>query len=106
MPPLRPGPGLTGQIAACQAASLLTVGEEGGEPWFFVHRWTATELAGRAAREPSSRLAEAHRQAAAYWRWRYRVWPQDQAADVHDLLEARHHLLQAGDTEDAGKVTE
>jgi tetratricopeptide (TPR) repeat protein len=26
--------------------------------------------------------------------------------DLHDLLEARHHLLQAGDTEDAGQVTE
>ena len=35
-----------------------------------------------------------------------RVWPQDRAADVHDLLEARYHLLQAGDTEDAGQVTE
>ena len=34
------------------------------------------------------------------------MWPQDTAADVHDLLEARHHLLQAGDTEDAGQVTE
>ena len=66
-----------------------------------MHRWTATELAGRAAREPGQRLAGAHRQAAAYWRWRVRVWPQDQAADVHDLLEARHHLLQAGDIEDA-----
>ena len=54
--------------------------------------------AGRAGRPrcPARRLAEAHRQAAAYWRWRVRVWPQDPAADVHDLLEARHHLLQAG----------
>ena len=102
MPPFRPAPGLPEQIAACQAASLLTVSDDGGEPRFFVHRWTATELAGRAAREPGPRLAEAHRQAAGYWRWRVRVWPQDQAADVHDLLEARHHLLQAGDTEDAG----
>ena len=105
-PPFRPPPGLDGQVAACQAASLLTVTGEGGEPRFFVHRWTATELAGRAAREPGQRLAGAHRQAAAYWRWRVRVWPQDQAADVHDLLEARHHLLQAGDTEAAAQVTE
>ena len=105
-PPFRPVPDLQGQIAACQAASLLTVSGDGVEPWFFVHRWTATELAGRAAREPGQRLAEAHRQAAAYWRWRVQVWPQDQAADVHDLLEARHHLVQAGDTEDAAEVTE
>ena len=46
------------------------------------------------------------RQTAAYWRWRAQVWPQDPAADVHDLLEARHHLLQAGDSEDADQVTE
>jgi tetratricopeptide (TPR) repeat protein len=72
----------------------------------FVHRWTATELAGRAAREPGQPLAKVHRQAARYWWWRVRVWPQDRAADVHDLLEARHHLLQAGNTEDAGQVTE
>ena len=106
VPPFRPVPGLPGQIAACQAASLLTISEAGQQPWFFVHRWTATELAGRAAREPGQRLAEAHRQAAGYWQWRVRVWPQDQAADVHDLLEARHHLVQAGDTEAAGQVTE
>ena len=106
VPPFRPGTGLPEQIAACQATSLLTVGNDGGEPRFFVHRWTATELAGRAAREPSSQAAEAHRQAAAYWQWRNRVWPQDRAADVHDLLEVRYHLLQAGDTEDAGQVTE
>lgn len=105
-PPFRPVSGLDGQIAACQAASLLTVSDDGGEPRYFAHRWTATELAGRAARQPGSRLAEAHRQAAAYWRWRVRVWPQDEAADVHDLLEARHYLLQAGDTEDAAQVSE
>ena len=105
-PPFRPVPSVQEQIDACQLASLLTVSGEGGQPRFFVHRWTATELAGRAAREPGSRLAEAHRQAAGYWRWRYQVWPQDRAADVHDRLEARHHLLQAGDTEAAGRVTE
>ena len=106
VPPFRPGPGLPGQIAACQAASLLAVSDEDGESRFFVHRWTATELAGRAAREPGSRLADAHRQAAGHWQWRARVWPQDRVADVHDLLEARHHLLQAGDIEDADQVTE
>ena len=106
VPPYRAVPGLPEQIAACQAASLLTVSGDGEEPWFFVHRWTATELATRAARQPGRRLAGAHRQAAAYWLWRVKVWPQDKAADVHDLLEARHHLLQAGDIEEAGLVTE
>jgi hypothetical protein len=103
VPPFRPSPGLPDQLAACQAASLLTISGEGDEPRFFVHRWTATELAGRATGEPAQRLAGAHRQAAAYWRWRVRVWPQDQAADLHDLLEARYHLLQAGDIEDAAR---
>ena len=28
------------------------------------------------------------------------------AGDVHDLLEARYHLLQASDTDAAGQVTE
>ena len=103
-PPFRPPPGLDEQVAACQAASLLTISGDDGQPQFFVHRWTATELVGRAAREPGQRLTGAHRQAAAYWRWRVRVWPQDPAADVHDLLEARYHLLLAGDTEDAGTL--
>jgi tetratricopeptide (TPR) repeat protein len=106
VPPFRPVPGLPEQVAACRAADLLTAGDDGGERRFFVHRWTATELAGRAARPPSQRLAAAHRKAAAYWRWRVQVWPQDGAANVHDLLEARHHLLQAGDVEDADQVTD
>ena len=106
VPPFRPAPGLRQQLAACQTASLLTISEENGQPRFFVHRWTATELAARTAGEPGSVLAEAHRRAAGYWQWRVDAWPQDKAADVHDLLEARYHLLQAGDTEAAGQVTE
>ncbi len=51
-------------------------------------------------------MVDAHRRAAAYWSWRVQVWPQDMAADVHDLLEARHHLLAAGEVEEAGTVTE
>ena len=77
VPPYRAVPGLPVQVAACQAANLLTVSGEDQEPWFFVHRWTAAELAGRAAREPGQRLAGAHRQAAAYWQWRVRAWPQE-----------------------------
>ena len=106
VPPFRSVPSVQEQIAACQAASLLTVSGDREKPRFFVHRWTATELAGRAADEPSQHLAKTHLRAAGYWRWRVRVWPQDEAADVHDLLEARHHLLQAGDTEGAGQATE
>lgn len=38
-PLFKPLPGLTEQIAACQATSLLTVNDAGEEPQFFVHRW-------------------------------------------------------------------
>ena len=100
-PPIKPQPGLNEQIAACQAASLLTLNGDSEKARFFVHRWTATELARRDALKPSQSLANAHRQAAAYWRWRIETWPQNQAADVHDLLEGRHHLLQAGDQDEA-----
>jgi tetratricopeptide (TPR) repeat protein len=103
---LSQGSDLAGRVMACQAASLLTVSGTGPGQRVFVHRWTATELAARATAAGGPGLEQAHRQAAAYWRWRNQVWPQDKAADVHDLLEARHHLLAAGDTEDAGQVTE
>jgi tetratricopeptide (TPR) repeat protein len=102
-PPFRSPPGLQDQIMAAQAASLLTISADDGYIRLFVHRWTATELAARA---PGPGLAGPHRQAAAYWLWRVRVWPQPRTALVHDLLEARHHLLQAGDLEAAGQVTE
>ena len=104
-PAFRPVPGLQEQIAACQAASLLTVSGEEGESQFFVQRWTATELAERAARDGGWELTEAHGRASAYWQWRARVWPQDRVADVHDLLEARHHLLAAGDVDSANRVS-
>jgi hypothetical protein len=103
-PPFQPPPGLNEQIAACRAASLLTLSGDGGAVQVFVHRWTATELARRDALKPSQSLAKAHRQAAAYWRWRVEQWPQSEAADLRDLLEARHHLLEAGDTEDASHL--
>ena len=104
VPPFRPSDGLSDQIAACQAASLLTVSDEGQEPWFFVHRWTATELAERAADRPpgqgrTGRPPPTGCGGSGYGR-------KMQTADVHDLLEARHHLLQAGDTEAASQVTE
>jgi tetratricopeptide (TPR) repeat protein len=106
VPPLRPPPDLAERIGACQAASLLSINLTGREQRFFVHRWTATELAARTTATGGAALSQAHRQAAAYWQWRVRVWPQDRAADLHDLLEARHHLLTAGDTEEAGQATE
>ena len=61
-PLLQPPPRLDEQIAACRAASLLTLSGDGEAVRFFVHRWTATELARRDALGPSQSLAKAHRQ--------------------------------------------
>src|SRR5260221_737777 len=38
--------------------------------------------------------------------WRVGVWPQHRLADIHDLLEARYHLLQAEDFTAAGELSE
>ena len=105
-PPYQVAPELGEQVTACQAVGLLTIIGENREQRFFVHRWTASELAAQAEHELGSRLIVAHRQAAAYWQWRVRVWPQDEAADVHDLLEARHHLLQSTDINGATQLTD
>ncbi len=85
---------LTGLVAECAAAGLLTVDYSGDPPSVFVHRWTARELHRRLARERrGAEVADAHRRAAEYWRWRIAAWPQHSNA----LHEAGYHLLQAGD---------
>jgi hypothetical protein len=58
-------------------------GEEPGAAGLFVHRWTGAAL---EARTGPVELADAHRNAAAHWRWRVAVWPQARAADVEQLL--------------------
>jgi tetratricopeptide (TPR) repeat protein len=107
--PPRPPRSTTADIPALvdrlAATSLLSVDPEAGT--VFVHRWTAAELErlwGEHGR--TCQLHQAHQRAADYWRWRHQVWPQDREADTHDLLEARHHLLQIGDIGSAGTVTE
>jgi tetratricopeptide (TPR) repeat protein len=67
-----------------------------------VHRWTAHALQRRSAPDA---LTAAHRRAAAHWRWRFNVWPQDEAADIVDLIEARHHHRHAGDLDGAAGAT-
>src|SRR5262249_17593494 len=81
---------------------------------FVVHRWTATELTRRTAPRGGESAGKggagawtaAHQQAATYWQWRVTAWPQCRCADVHDLLEARHHYLAAGSLDAANKVSE
>jgi tetratricopeptide (TPR) repeat protein len=120
-PPYQGPADLGDMIAACEAAGLLTVSfvapsdpadrlGPGGRPdlpTVFVDRWTASEL--HRILEGANRghdLAAAHLRAAEYWRWRSVAWPQERRADLHDLLEARHHLLKAGETEQACELTE
>jgi tetratricopeptide (TPR) repeat protein len=77
-------------------------GESPGGARYLVHRWTATALADLAGAEE---LREAHRRAAAHWRWRVDAAPQSRAADVEQLLEARYHHHQAGDVDGAVDAT-
>jgi tetratricopeptide (TPR) repeat protein len=104
-PPIRFDGDLDHLIAVLQAASLLTVGP--GAQRLFVHRWTASELDRRwTAHARHHKLTTAHQHAATYWKWRVETWPQDDQADTHDRLEARHHLITAGDLEPAADITE
>ncbi|HEU0128412.1 MAG TPA: hypothetical protein VFQ48_07385, partial [Pseudonocardiaceae bacterium] len=85
--------------------SLLAVDPD--ESTIFVHRWTASELERRSHDQGHhEEIHHAHQRAAEYWQWRAEMWPQDRQADVHDLLEARHHLIACGDIEQAGTLTE
>ena len=104
-PAFRSPPVLPQLIQACQATGLLSLSGNAQDRLYFVHRWTATELASRAARDSDPKLSLAHRRAAAYWRWHAQVWLQDQSAFLHDLFEARHHLHEAGDIEEADQLS-
>jgi len=85
---------LTGLVAECAAAGVLTADYGGELPSVFVHRWTAAELHRRLCRERrGGEVADAHRRAAEYWRWRISSWPHDR----HALHEASYHLLRAGE---------
>ena len=73
----------------------------------FVERPAAVELHhGLVAAGRGHDLAAAHRRAAEYWQWRAACWPPGDGGDLHDLLEARHHLLEAGETGPACALTE
>ncbi len=107
-PPLVAPQELLEWIDEASGTTLLGVdADQSNEPAFFVHRWTASELARALEHENGlQQLCDAHRGAARYWRWRVKVWPQGAREGVHDLLEARNHLLAAGDIDDACSLTE
>jgi tetratricopeptide (TPR) repeat protein len=109
-PPYQPPADLTELLTACTAAGLLlhSAGEQAGtgECWR-VDPWIAGDLQQRlTSTGRQAELAAAHRRAAEYWQWRAAAWPQDRRSDLHDLLEARHHLFGAGDAEQGSEVTQ
>ncbi len=104
-PPRRAPKNLSDRARACIASSLLAAEDTEQGRMFFVHRWTAGEIQRRPqTTEHIMNVPDAHRRASDYWLWRVSVWPQNRQADVHDLLEARHHLLAAGAIDDASDV--
>ena len=115
VPPFHVPPGLAGLITECEQAGLMVVHRFGGGtgaagtdiPPVFVDRQIAAALHhDMAAALRGDEIISAHQHAAEYWQWRAAAWPQDRHADLHDLLEARYHLREAGDSERAGALTE
>jgi tetratricopeptide (TPR) repeat protein len=106
-PPRRFDSDLASQVEACRASSLLVTNMASNTPTVFVQRWSAEGIVRRWERlGRTDEVTAAHRRAAEYWHWRVEVWSQDRAAVVHDLLEARFHHLEAGEIEEAERVTE
>ncbi|MBE8516098.1 tetratricopeptide repeat protein [Amycolatopsis sp. H6(2020)] len=103
-PPRSTSHDLNALVEDLAATSLLTRGID--ENTVFVHRWTASELERRwRDNDNEDQLRHAHRNAAEYWQWRVQVWPQDRAQDLHDALEARHHLIAANQLDDAEEIS-
>lgn len=101
-------PGLPRAIETLLDMSLLADVQETqqDETNYLVHRWTAAGLrylieAGLAGLVEADDLIVAHQRAAAYYEWRADIWPDA----VDDLLEARHHLQEAGERQAAAAVT-
>ncbi|MEU4522939.1 CHAT domain-containing protein, partial [Amycolatopsis sp. NPDC024027] len=104
-PPRSTAHDLSALIEDLAATSLLAVDTDEGT--VFVHRWTASELERRWRDDDNEdQLRQAHRNAAHYWQWRIQVWPQDRDDDLHDALEARHHLMASDQLDDAEKISQ
>jgi hypothetical protein len=83
--------GRPGYVAECEVAGLLTAGP-GRE--LFVHRWTASQLHRRLGEIGlGEQVADAHSQAAGYWR----SGAADSSAGQRAELEARYHTSCASD---------
>jgi hypothetical protein len=108
-PPYRAPAGLADLVAACRATGALTVGASASGadvPAVFVDPQIAADLHRILTAENRHReVAAAHLRAARYWQWRAGAWPGSRA-DVRDLIEARHHLLEAPEIAQACQLTE
>jgi tetratricopeptide (TPR) repeat protein len=113
-PPYQPPADFAEMLAVCEASGMfIAAGGSAGASAaddgrsVFVEAWLASELHRTLAAEGrGAELKRAHRRAAEYWQWRSAAWPQGRRADMHDLLEARHHLFDAGDSEQANALTD
>ena len=107
--PFRPPADLADLTTACLRAGLLQrrrTGRRGDVPALLVDERVGhqlREILGGAGRH--GELTAAHRRAADYWQWRAAAWPQERQADIHDLLQARQHLLDAGEIDQASSLT-
>lgn len=115
VPPYHAPADLADLISECEEAGLLAVQRfpsgtgpaDADIPPVFVDRPIADALHRDLARAlRGDEITSAHQHAAEYWQWRAAGWPQDRHADLHDLLEARHHRHEAGDNDQAGAITE
>ena len=111
-PPYRAPAALAEMVAAGIAAGALTAVPDGRRadsaeiPAIIVDRRIARELHRILASENrQNEVTAAHLLAAKYWQWRAGEWPQSRT-DIHDLLEARYHLLEAAEIARACQLTE
>jgi tetratricopeptide (TPR) repeat protein len=102
-PPVEEPDGFGETIALLESLSLLSPVQftDDDTPRHLVHRWTARALVEQASADA---FADAHRRAAAYWRWRSDTLPQSRQQDIEDLLEARHHYHSAGELDETNVV--
>ncbi len=114
-PPYHAPADLAELISECEDAGLLVLPQiprsevpaRADTPQVFVDRRTAGALhRDLTAVGRGGEVTRAHQCAAEYWQWRAAAWPQDRHADLHDLLEGRHHLHEAGNNDQAGALTE
>ena len=114
-PPYHAPADLAELISACADTGLLLVPRipagpapplEDMPPVFVDRQVAGTLHQDLAAAGRGDEVTGAHQRAAEYWQWQAAAWPQDRQADLHDLLEGRHHLHMAGDNDRAGALTE